>query len=755
MPRRLSLLFFLFLPLCLIAQVGTWKVYPAYSSPTKIIPAGKLVYVLASKGLYAYNTSDKSIQTFDRTTGLSSYGISDIAYSSAAGKLIVVYENENIDLIDQKGNITNLPDYYNKSLTEDKTVYSITISGTAAYLATGFGVVKVNMADSEVSESYFLGAKTYCVAEDDAGYIYAATTSGLYKAQTTANLLDKQNWRLLITAQFQYIFNIGGTLYTLVNGQAWTMVNGNEAVSGLAQLWYTSACNYSSGMMAWGSSNTYFIGSDGKLQTLSGQYSAIAPDGSNGYWASAKDGSLMHFTLSTDGTQTITEQGLKPDGPKYNIFGFLRFGNDCLYSVGGGYGSRHDEGRAPAIQLLKDGEWTILPDTLQGVIGHDYNDLLSIDYDPTDPAHIMVGGKGGLFEFRNGEFVKHYNYDNSPLRSALTPANANYTLVEGLAYGSDGTLHLLNSMSANGSLFSVNTEGEWTTDIKEEWTGSHYRNLIVDEENQLIWFVNDTWINPSLTCYQPSTGGMNRYGSFVNEDGTAVSVTFVHCAAKDLEGNIWIGTDQGPLMLLAEDIGTAPDEATFYQVKVPRNDGTTLADYLLSGVDITSIAIDGGGRKWFGTNGNGVYLVSADNMTQLRHFTSENSPLPSDDIESIAINGKTGDVFFGTASGLCSYRSDATETSEEMTKDNVYAYPNPVEPGYTGPITITGLSLGARVIIATSNGVKVAEGISNGGTFTWDGCDLKGRKVASGVYMVMAATSEGKKGVVCKVAIVR
>ena len=189
-------------------------------------------------------------------------------------------------------------------------------------------------------------------------------------------------------------------------------------------------------------------------------------------------------------------------------------------------------------------------------------------------------------------------------------------------------------------------------------------------------------------------------------------------------------------------------------MKVPRNDGTNFADYLLSGVDITCIAVDGGNRKWFGTNGNGVYLISDDNMTQVQHFLANNSKLLSDNIESIAINDQTGEVFIGTDNGLCSYMSDATATNDNMTKDNVYAYPNPVRPDYTGLITVTGLSMNADVKIVTANGVLVAQGTSNGGTFTWDGRDLNGDRVASGVYMVMTATSEGKKGTVCKIAIV-
>lgn len=174
----------------------------------------------------------------------------------------------------------------------------------------------------------------------------------------------------------------------------------------------------------------------------------------------------------------------------------------------------------------------------------------------------------------------------------------------------------------------------------------------------------------------------------------------------------------------------------------------------MDGIDIKCMVIDGGGRKWFGTSDNGLYLISADNMTQLQHFTVSNSKLLSNTISSLALNPGTGELFIGTDKGLCSYMSDASEPVEKMDKDVTYAYPNPVKPGYTGPITITGLSYDADVKIVTVNGSLVAQGRSNGGDFVWDGNDLNGKRVASGVYMVETATSDGQSGTVCKIAVV-
>lgn len=192
----------------------------------------------------------------------------------------------------------------------------------------------------------------------------------------------------------------------------------------------------------------------------------------------------------------------------------------------------------------------------------------------------------------------------------------------------------------------------------------------------------------------------------------------------------------------------------FTQHKVPRNDNTNYADYLLDNSNIRCIAVDGANQKWFGTD-NGVYLVSDDCNKQIYHFNTENSPLISNIVYNIAINNNTGKVYFATDKGLCSFNNEIISPNMEMTEDNVYAYPNPVKSNYTGRINIVGLSFYADVKIVSTNGTLIKEGRSTGGNYSWDGCDQNGKKVASGIYMVETATESGEKGVVCKIAIIR
>ena len=645
-----------------IAAIGDWKAYMAYSEVQEIEQAGNLIFVQASNNLYVYNQNDQSIQTFSKMDYLSDCGIQHIAYNKAAKRLLIFYSNANMDLMNISNyEVQNLSDYYSASTTGDKTVNDIYMYGKYAYMSNGFGIIKVNVANGEISDTYNLGFKVnWCEIKDN--YIYAySQTNGQYRALLTSNLLDKNNWS-----------KVGGYV--------------------------------------------------AKKQ---------------------EDKSALKQIVST----------LQPGGPKYNYFYCMRFVNNLLYTCGGLWGHLIDAGRPGTIQVLNKDNWTIYDDSIAAKTGIKYVDVNSVDVDPLDPNHVFAGAKSGLYEFQNGKFIKHYNSDNS-LITSFNNQSKNYQLITSVKFDTDGNLWMLNSQSpSNQSLIEYTKEGKWVSHHKPELYNLGSLECLMQDSRGLLWFVNNYHGLPSIYCYQASTDQLNTYSSFVNEDGTTLTPNFVRYVTEDKNHDMWIGTNIGPLLLYKKDITS--DTPIFTQVKVPRNDGTNYADYLLSGVDISCIAIDGGNRKWFGTNGNGIYVISNDCLTQIYHFTTNNSNLLSNNIESIAINEQTGEVFVGTDKGLCSYMSDASSPNSEMTKDNVWAYPNPVKPHYTGRITITGLSFDSDVKIVTANGILVNQGRSNGGIYTWDGKDQNGQKVASGVYMVETATSDGSKGTVCKIAIVK
>lgn len=678
--KRLALIVFLIAQLSIIncqlsiAQIGTWRAFMSYYEPQQIIKAGSnTLFVRASNSLYSYHLNDHSITTYDKVNTLSDTYISYIAWSQQAKRLIIVYQNGNIDLMDLQENVTNISSLYTKTLTESKTVNNVYIHQQYAYLCMPFGVIKVNMERAEISETYMLNQNIQAVAIDNTS-IYARNDQGtVYSALLSTNLIDKSNWNATDT------------------------------------------------------------------------YPAFTTD-----------------TADWDAYIDIVKT-LKPDGPYYNQFYESKIVNGKLYTTGGAFRSGQIALNNPGIIQEYDFDtWTIYPTNINEITGFNYMDINCVDIDPTDNSRVMAAGRCGLYEFKNGVLENFYYKENSPLRPVTSSSTGkyltdDYTLVHGIKFDNDGNLWVLNSQANNVNLLEFTKSGQWISHYKNELcykdntSMSTMRCLLFDSQG-LLWFINTHFNSPCIICYDKTTDKVLIYSSFTNQDGTNYENCYPYDIQEDYQGNIWIATNQGPFYIKKEEKGQS--NATLYQEKVPRNDGTNYADYLLSGIHTNGIAIDGGGRKWFATIGNGVFLVSADNMTQLQHFTAENSPLLSNNVQYISINHSSGEVFFLTDKGLCSYIADATVASDDMQKDNVYAYPNPVEPGYTGLITVVGLSFDADVKILTSSGRLVAQGRSNGGTFTWDGCDQQGKRVASGVYMVAAATSDGNKGIVCKLAII-
>ena len=670
--RRILLGAFLWMTV-LCGASAQWRAYPSYNEPTEIEQTSDgMLYVLASGGLFSYNPQDQEVQTYDKTTVLSDCDIAHIAWCKADKKLVIVYSDYNIDLLSANGDVLNMPAYMNTSMTVDKSVYSVDISGNDAYLSTGFGIVKLNVSDGSFADTYQLGFRVdYCYTDND--YIYAASSSkGLYRASRASNLL---------------------------NPNVWTRI-----------------------------------------------------------------GEFVARPKTMDADQLATVNKIKPEGPKYNHFGFLKMYNNKLYSCDGGFDIINERNYPGAIQVLNNGTWIIYQDDITKSTGINYRDVMSSAVDPRDENHVMAGARSGIYEFENGNFVKLWNDENSPIES-FNKQSKDYEMTLTVMYDSEGNLWTLNSQAPTQSILEYTKDGQWVSHkhselMKLKYLFSEPQSLgmmqgLMTDSRGLIWFVNNYWGTPSFYAYQADNEALKPFLTpYINEDGTELSnINFVRCITEDKDYNMWIGTDKGPLMLTSDQITAS--SPVYTQVKVPRNDGTNYADYLLANVDIRCIYIDKNNRKWLGTSENGLYIIDSDNITTLAHFTKDNSKLLSNNVLALTANESTGEVFIATDKGLCSYTSNFADNSNGMTKDNVWAYPNPVRPGYSGAITVTGLENGATVKIVTSNGTLVNEGSASNGEYKWYGIDLNGKKVVSGIYMVEVATSEGDKGVVCKIAIVR
>lgn len=678
---------FMVLPLS-ATDKESWEIYTSYNDITEIEPAGNLVFALASNGLFSYHIKDGSVTIYDKANTLSDFDINHIAWNKTTKKLVITYTNGNIDLLDANGNVVNVPDLYQKSMTDNKQINHINISGANVYLSLSFGIIKLDTKEGKILDTYKLGFNVnYSYIEDNCLYA-ASKEAGLYRGVLKNNLIDKNKWE--------------------------------------------KAGNFKEQTM--NSTNVY--------------------DTTNKYWWTVKEGKLTYYTLNTDKEKIYQTEGIIPDGPASNKFYRLYINKNKLYAVAGAWSQEKDCKNMGEVHVWNGEKWEEFEQPSDASLGHRYRDLLCLDFDPSKEGHIMVGSKAGLYEFQDGKFIKCYNKDNTSV--ITSPLSKSYTIISSVKYDATGKLWLLNSLGDNSILSFDQTTQEWKHYPHSE-IGSNDRynltGLIIGKNNGNIWFANNYYEKNRLYKYNYNTDELTMYGpTFTNEDGRDITPIYVHCLAEDRNGNIWIGTTSGPLYLSMSDIKNGNN--IFTQHKVPRNDNTNYADYLLDNSNIRCIAVDGANQKWFGTD-NGVYLVSDDCNTQIYHFDTDNSPLISNIVYSIAVNNNTGKVYFATDKGLCSFNNGIVGSNSEMTKDNVYAYPNPVKPDYTGKINIVGLSFNANIKIVSTNGTLINEGRSAGGSYSWDGCDLNGKKVASGIYMVETATESGEKGIVCKIAIIR
>lgn len=744
-----------------------WNVYPSYNNATYCEIVGKKIYVLTNGSLFSYNTEDNEIVTYDKINSLSDIEIIHIAYSKEISGLVIIYKNANIDILYEDESIYNISDFKNNTI-DKKKINGINIFGKIAYLSTEFGVVEVDLEKKQINNSYNTGLNTFCTYLFNK-YLYTGTTDGIHRCDTSDNMLDKNNWeKINYNNQVDAICELDGKLYVLtkktgihkLDADNGTSVNIVAKSGGEFHTIYSN----DNEIIAPALDKLTLIEKDNKIHTYKTDNCMYVLKDGNDYWNCNGYDGILKCTVK-DNRLTPVTQPITINSPVRNHCEFMKFTNDNRLLVAGGNLNYFDiifhDGTVMEYNMDNDSWFNFPEDTIKKVTGFNYRNVCSVDEDPNEPGHIFACSFGnGLYEFRNGKFEKHYNHLNSILQSAITSdPHGNYVRLSHVEFDKESNLWCINTYSKDivkilkkdGTWISLNyKEIEGFTTMVQPLFDSRGWLWITSLQGHAGIFCAKIKNTPFDTSDDETKLWVNK---FTNQDGTSYDIYQVHAIREDKNKDIWIGTNTG--LFVIDNPEEFFNNGIFKQIKIPRNDGTGLADYLMNGIYIKAIAVDEANRKWIGTLDSGIYLISSDGQETIHHFTTENSPLPSNAIESIAINNNTGDVFIGTDKGIASFKSDAVRAEEKLSDSKVHVYPNPVRPGYNGNVSIVGLTDNCNVKIVDGAGYLIDEGYSNGGMYQWNGRNIRGEKVASGVYYVLLYDETGKEGEVAKILIAR
>jgi hypothetical protein len=426
---------------------------------------------------------------------------------------------------------------------------------------------------------------------------------------------------------------------------------------------------------------------------------------------------------------------LTPPGPFSNLVFSISSYPGRTYFAAGGYTSAFNN-------LWQNGEYSLLS---QGIwtsrLNYDVRDVLYVKEHPDDPAiHMLATWGNGLVEYRNGELYELYNEQNSSLRSIIP--GGDYIRIGGMVYDNQKNLWVTNSgVPEPVSVRKAN--GEWQSFAYGGLINhDHSGQLIINREGHK-WMLLPR--GGGLFVFD-NEGDQKRKLSITNENNALIS-NEVHSIAEDLNGYIWVGLNNGVVVYYNPSRVFSEENFNAGRIVLTGSREHEFG-YLLNNETITSIAVDGADRKWFGTDKSGVFLVSPDGKQQIHHFTRQNSPLPSNTISDIAIEPASGEVFFGTTSGVVSFRGGATSPHHGF--NDVYVFPNPVREDYEGTITVTGLMKDSLVKITDISGNLVYETTSLGGQAHWDGRNYRGRRVRTGIYLVFVSSPDGQQSHVTK-----
>jgi hypothetical protein len=766
MIKKLFLIILLIVPFTMRAQYGEgdWKIHPVFgSSLSNVVDAGDNVYYLVNSNLYRFNKATLENEALNKRNLLSGVNISQIYYNSSKKYLVVVYDDANIDIILPTGKIKNLPYIKDAIMAHSKLINNVTFAGDEAYVATDFGYIVINDSKFEVKESHLYGTSLSSVAVVGK-WLFVTADSILYYSpladehnklssfknikEVPEKLMPVNDSSFFVTAKTLSLYKIGPIV--------------NDTMTFTKTLCYsaipTTLQKTATGFVAnFFAKNIYITfdanGENAKTTTAASQlFSSTESDGS--WWTLSAKG-LRHLV------GTVYSSYYKPDGLAVNIPFWMAFNKPLnkLFVTNTGTNAFFSAQSNPTVMnTLQGSTWaneTPTNVTLKGT----YYPI----FDPEDSTTYYLGSWfSGLYKITNGKVVMTYNWTNSPLTHAL-----NYYCHAISALDKNGNMWIVQTGNSTTPVMvlpreklklTTVTSADWYTPSIPNISGNKRASFVASKVNNVKVYTTGNFAQPVFFWddggdVTTGTVTSKSYANFIDQDGKTYNWTYIYALTEDAKGKIWMGSSNGVISF--DPTAAFSDSFTINRIKVPRNDGTSSFDYLLASQQVNCIAVDTANCKWIGTNTAGVYYISADGTKILKHFDTSNSYLSSNQIYQICCNPNSNSVYIITSNGFLEYKPGVTPAEDNY--NNVYIFPNPVKPDFTGLITIKGLMDSSYLKITDAEGNVVKSLQSTGGMATWDGCNEAGKHVKSGTYDVHATqnSAEANSAVVAKIMIIR
>lgn len=736
----------------------TWREHLPFNNATRVAMAENRIYCATEYAVFYYNRLDNSVNKYTKINKLSDLGVGSIGYHQETQTLFIGYKNGNIDLIidDVK---YNFPDIKNKNMITDKRIYHISFNENMAYLSTGFGVVLFDMKNREFSDTYIIGdGGNYLKV--NASYLYndtifALTDQGILKGDySNPFLANYKNWVKDTNTVGDYsVFHTGAVF----NNELFVVSKNNNNDSCIISSNDNGTWRFQSDTLLKVKSlstanNQLIVASRWHVDAFDSDYKRTRHfsatdvqhaliDNNNELWFADAEEGLVHSQ------KTWYKEEIYPSGPSSNEAFAIKYNSgDMLVAKGGYKQTGVPLSKSADVFHFKDEQWINLRKQNENI-----KPLREVTCMATtsDKDHYFVGTWGsGFFEVKDNIVTLFDSASTNGVFTNYPERNTVNGYIGGMTFDDNGNLWMVRRNHPKP--FVVKTpENKW---YAYDYNGAMSNKAIgkmIQTRNNDFWtisFKGDgifVWNDMGT----PENGEDDEYKWFrlYNDAGKLINGE-LHDIVQDVEGAIWIATSDG---VGVYDYPSSVLNGGDFYARRPQIVQEGFLKPLLEGQKVTSIAVDGANRKWLGTESGGLFLVSPDGTEQLMIFNVDNSPLFSNTIMSLELNDKTGELFIGTNGGLMSYMT--TSSGNKQSFSSVYTFPNPVPPGYNGFITVRGLVYETDVKITDLSGNVVYETISNGGDAIWNGKDLEGNTVSSGIYLVLLANQDGTEREVSKI----